>query len=663
VRGRGPGRLLLGLCLAAAAVAAWGQGSSRGQGSAPELHLNPEAVREQMATSHDELVDVNNQTTFTKYLQAFSSSANPEDQQQIVSELTDYCVQRGLRPSSDAAELFLALALEAKDQGRAEDCLRYCQVAASFAPSHPAVHLAAAAALRQRHSAFSGQYLYEVMAAFFSSFRDVETRWVALSNLALWARASAFFLLGILGLLLFVQYQALLRHDVKEWLGGGESSLLDLAGYIVLFAPSLLFLAGYWWIIFWAGIFLWYARWPERIVTLAAMVLLVASGAAALVSQQRLYLTQTTPHVSNVRCYANRIGVGPDAYLASHLSPDDPQNRAYAFLLACRYLLHGSYLKAENTFRPLLANDAQDAEVHNNLGCIYFYENRYQEAIHEFSMAIRLRPDMASAYLNRSLAETKIFDFSGSQEDQEKARKLDPSRLRSAGERQAEEWGPAPSWMPLQTTRAMAERAAASRGSSLRGPLKLGASAAGFVLRPAFSLWTVLSAVLFLGFALTRKAGFFARACLKCGRPFCSRCKTSLEFESFCSQCVHLYIRQDGVSPEARLRKNYEVERFYQVQRIQRAIFSLAAPGAGNFLDGRPFSALFLLVLWCGLLAGLFAGSYTYPFAFAVPVTTSAFKALYAVVALILMVLLWVLFGLPTALRKEPPQLGRLVKG
>ncbi len=662
MRGGGPVRFALALCLAGAVSPLFGQGSSRPQGAGPELHLNPEIVREQMATSHEELVDVNNQTTFTKYLQAYSSSTNADDQQQIVSELTDYCVQRGLRPSSDAAELFLVLALEAQGQGRPEDSLRYCRVAASFAPSHPAVHLATAAAIRQRSGVFSGQYLYEVMAAFFSSFRDVETRWVALSNLALWARASAFILLAVLALLLFVQYQAQLRHDVREWLGGGDSSLLDLAGYIVLFAPSLLFLAGYWWIIFWAGIFLWYARWPERVVTLAAVVLLVASGAAALVSQQRLYLTQTPPHVSNLRCYANRIGVGPDAYLAGRVSPEDPKSRTYAFLLACRYLLHGSYLKAENTFRPLLANEAQDAEVHNNLGCIYFYENRYQEAIHEFSMAIRLKPDLASAYLNRSLAETKIFDFSGSQEDQEKARKLDPSRLRSAGERQTEDWGPAPSWMPLKTTRALAEEVASS-GGSLRGPLKLGGGAVGLILRPAFSLWVILFAALFLGFALSKKSGFFARACLKCGRPFCSRCKTSLEFESFCSQCVHLFIRQDGVSPEARLRKNYEVERFYQLQRIQRAVFSLIAPGAGNFLDGRPFSALFLLALWCGLLAGLFAGGYAYPFAFAVPVSTAAFKSLYAVVAILLMVLLWALFGVPTALRKEPPQIGRLNKG
>lgn len=651
--------LFAALCLALGALPLLAQGAPRAQGTGPELHLNPEAVRQQMATSHEELVDVNNQTTFTKYLRAYSSSTNAEDQQQIVSELTDYCVQRGLRPSSDAAELFLALALEAKGQGRPEDALRYCLVAASFAPSYPAVHLATAQAIRQRGGVFSGQYLYEVLAAFFTSFRDVETRWIAFSNLALWARASAFLLLAVLALLLFVQYQAQLRHDVKEWLGGGDSSLLDLAGFIVLFAPSLLFLAGYWWIIFWAGLFLWYARWTERVVTLAAVALLVASGAAVLASQQRLYLTQTPPHVSNLRCYANRIGVGPDAYLAAQITPGDPKSRTFAYLLACRYLLHGSYLKSENTFRPLLANDAQDAEVHNNLGCIFFYENRYQEAIHEFSQAIRLKPDLASAYLNRSLAETKIFDFTGSQEDQEKARKLDPSRLRSMGDRQAEDWGPSPSWMPLQTTRALAEQAAATTGS-LRGPLRLGGGPLGLILRPAFSLWVILFAVLFLAFALTRKPNFFARACLKCGRPFCSRCKTSLEFESFCSQCVHLYIRQDGVSPEARLRKNYEVERFYQIQRIQRAVFSLIAPGAGNFLDGRPFSALFLLALWCGLLAGLFASSYAYPFAFAVPVSAAALRSLYAVVAVLLMVLLWALFGLPTALRKEPPQIGRL---
>lgn len=627
------------------------------------LHLNPDAVRQQMTSSHEELVDVNNQSTITKYLQAFTAATSQEDRQQIVSELTDYCIQRGLRPSPDVAELFLSLAMDARAQGKTDEFARLCQTASSFDPGHPAVHLAAAAAIRQRGGVLSGQFLYEGVAAFITAFKNIETRWVALSNFALWLRVTAYLVLAVMALLLLVKYQGQLRHDVREWLGGSESGLVNLAGFVVLFLPSLLFLAGYWWIIYWAGVFMIYARWPERIATTAAVLLLVGSGSLSLYSQQQMYLAQSPPNVSNVRCYANRIGVGTDAYLSAHVGVADPLNRPYAFLLASRYLLHGSYLKAESTYQPLLAEQSSDAEICNNLGCIYFYENRYQEAIQQFSKAINYKPSLASAYLNRSLAENKLFDFSGAKDDQDRARKLDPDLLEANSSRQNEDWGPVPSWLSLDSTRDMALKLEGTRAGSLTGPVRLGTTPVGLVLRPPFSLWALLFLFGFLGFATLRKTGFFARACLKCGRPFCSRCKTSLEFESFCSQCVHLYIKQDGVSPEARLKKNYEVEEYNRVQRIQRAIFSLCCPGAGHLMEGRPFSALFLMIFWCGLIAGLALGSYAFPFPFPTLVSAAPLRGLFWVVAVVLMLLLWGLFGVPMALRQEPPQLGRLLKG
>ena len=151
--------------------------------------------------------------------------------------------------------------------------------------------------------------------------------------------------------------------------------------------------------------------------------------------------------------------------------------------------------------------------------------------------------------------------------------------------------------------------------------------------------------------------------CFKCGRPFCQRCKTSLEFESFCSQCVHLFIKQDGVSPEARIKKNYEVEQYNRVQRIERAVLSLVAPGAGHLFEGRPFSAFFLLFLWCGCLSGLALGLYALPFSFPPLVGTGALKSAATTLSVLVMVLLWGGFGLPTALRREPPRFGQVARG
>lgn len=629
----------------------------------PTLHLNPDAVRLHLAGSREELLDVNNQSTVSNYLREFLASSGHDNQDQIVTELTDYCIERGIRPAPDVAEIFLSLAVEAKEQGKMDDYRRLTRYAATFAPTHPPTHLALADAARTQEGYFSGEYIFETVSALFQSFQDQESKWIALTNLALWLRVTAIMLLAALALLLLVRYSRLLRHDIREWLGGKESKLVEVGCLAGLFLPSLLLLSGYWWIVWWAGVFLIYARWPERIVVFAGSLLLVGSGAFYLYCQQQVYLDQSPPHVSNLRCYASRIGVGPDAYLAAHVGPADPLNYAYSYLLASRYLLHGSYVKSEDLYQAILKEKPNDANVLNNIGCIYFYENRFQEAIQYFSRAIEAKSDLAVAYLNRAMASNKVFDFTGSEADQQQARSLDNRLFDTFKVRQSEEWGPLPIWLPQDTTRSIALTLNRQIQQAPKDVLGRPISWAGYLLRPAFSFWMLAFSCGFLALVLFKKPKAFARACFKCGQPFCSRCKTSLEFESFCSQCVHLYIKQDGVSPEARLRKNYEVERFNRIQKAQRAVFALLAPGTGHFFEGRPFTAFLVLFLWCGAIAGLLMGSLGYPLPFPTLVSTAPFRVLYGILAGILMLALWLLFGLPMALRQSPPQVERLLRG
>jgi hypothetical protein len=124
-----------------------------------------------------------------------------------------------------------------------------------------------------------------------------------------------------------------------------------------------------------------------------------------------------------------------------------------------------------------------------------------------------------------------------------------------------------------------------------------------------------------------------------------------------------LFIKQDGVSPEARLKKNYEVERYNHWQRLQRAIFSLLTPGAGHLLEGRPFAALFVLFLWCGSLAALALRAYALPFFYPALVSSAPLKLACLVAAFLVMALVWGFFALPVALRREPPRLGKTMRG
>jgi tetratricopeptide (TPR) repeat protein len=423
---------------------------------------------------------------------------------------------------------------------------------------------------------------------------------------------------------------------------------------VVLFLPSLLFLSGFWWCAYWAGVFLLYARGSEKIVTLVAGAFFVGAGLLAASSAQELYLSQAPPHVSNLRCYQHRIEIGADAYLAQYAGSQDPRRENYAFLLASRHLVHGSYAKAEEIFKGILAKNPGDAPTANNLGCILCYEGRYQEAIQLFTKAIEAKPGLAAAHFNRGLARTKIFNFSEGKEDQEKAREVDRRFFKDHNLEKEEDWGPVPVFLPLDLTREMALGLEAERTGRTGVPKKPTRSLLALVFRPPFGIAVPALLLGFLGLSLTRKRKVFAKACFKCGRPFCPRCKTSLEFESHCGQCVHLFIKQDGVSPEARLRKNYEVEQHNRFLRTMRAALSLVAPGAGHFVEGRPFSSLFLLTFWCGFVAAFLLRAFALPLPSGV--SGAPLWSAYSLVGAFLMFLLWVSFGLPRALSRQIPR-------
>ena len=590
------------LCiLALAASIASGAQQRRGAEPAagPAIHLDPNEVAKQMTSSHDDVVDVNNESTLVKYLKAFEAAQLPEDRQQIVAELTDFCIQRGLRPSPDAAEMFVAAGLEARARGQSSDFAQLCRYAESFDPEHPLVHLALADSARRDKGIFSAAFGYEVVAAFFLAFKDLDSRWIALSNLALWLRVTSILILAIFSLVLLAKYQAQLRHDIQEWLGGGENQLVLWAGVVGIFLPSLLFLAGYWWIIYWAGVFMLYARWPERIATLMAIALFVGSGSFAVYCQQEAFLSMSQPQASNLRCYANRIGVGLDATLSAHMQPGDDLQRTYTYLLASRYLLHGSYAKSDSLFRSLLTNGADDAAVHNNLGCILFYENRYQEAIQQFTKAAELKPDLAMAYLNRSLAETKLFDFTGAQEDSDKARSLDKTLFRGSKLKQAEDWGPVPVWLPLEppaTSPSSSRRA--GRGAS-RGP---SSSRARPGARPAPRLLPLGRPLLdhLRGAGPVEALGLLRPRLLQV-RPALLPALQDLPGVRVLLLPVRAPVHQAG----RRLARGPAQEELrggavQQGPAHRAGRLLLVAPGAGHLFEGRPFAALFILFLWCG---------------------------------------------------------------
>lgn len=614
--------------------------------------LNPDEIKKMVSTSDVQISGENAESVIRGFIVRIQETKDPAEQRTIVTDLYDDCLSFGLNPSPNIAEIFLAMAIQSKKQGDLESFNRYLDYGRMFDDKNPAIHQALAEATLENKGILSPEYFFQSFAGWLYSFQNFESRFVALANLALWIRTLSFFLLAFISVIFFIRYNALVRHDVEERLQIDDEKLKQTAGYLLLFLPCLFLLSGYWLVVYWASLFLVYAKWQEKIITIFSVLLLLVSGVLSLNLQHELFLSMYPPHFSNVRCYSNRIDIGPDMILTSHIDPNDPLSDTYTFVLANRYLLHRSYIQAEKLYQELLRRKPDDPYIMNNLGCLYFYEQRIAEAINEWSKAIDLKPNLAVAYLNRSLGKNKQFDFDGAKEDQDRCRALDPALYQQFTEKQVDELIPYTYFPPLESTRTMALEQFKHFNKSLQGPLKPTQSKITLLFRPAFSFGTILLFGTALFIVSTKKRENFARSCYKCGRAYCSHCKTSLEFESFCGQCVHLYIKQDGVSPQARMQKNYEVEVFNKRGKIIRAILALIAPGSGHIWEGHISSGFVIMFLWFAFLSGFVSRIFAYPMPF-ISLGEGSSSA-YNLIAIFFMVVLWSLFGLAKALSRQP---------
>jgi hypothetical protein len=74
---------------------------------------------------------------------------------------------------------------------------------------------------------------------------------------------------------------------------------------------------------------------------------------------------------------------------------------------------------------------------------------------------------------------------------------------------------------------------------------------------------------------------------------------------------VHLFVIGDGLAPETKSMKLYEVERHDAWTRRSRRLASLILPGSGHLLAGRTWVGGGLLVLWLLALLGSAPGAFS----------------------------------------------------
>jgi len=395
---------------------------------------------------------------------------------------------------------------------------------------------------------------------------------------------------------LFLRYCRPAAHDFREALSHRFSpGVTTVLAATLLFLPIFFWLGPMWLVVFWLVLFFSYGETVERtliVISLCFLALLPlalhrASYAiagndspvvrAAAASHERAYTPDT---VKRIR-------------LLSEALPDE--SRVH-LLLGNLEAQEGNDDEAMVHYRKAGELDAAFAGTFVNQGNLHFMNGDFQTALTQYQKASEIEPTLAIAHYNHSVTSGELYRFDEQGAQLAEARNLDRALIEKIGE------APPPQkvvtyTLPLDEAWEVAERVAKNQTarevfgnyvafdpvSSLRTPLTA-ASVLGLIMIPIF--WS------------RRKKTGVAGACIKCGRTFCSRCKSSRESATYCTQCIHIYLKRDGVSLDTKKAKLVEVQKYQGATLRERKLMATLFPGGGRMHEGSTLRGLLPMIFF-----------------------------------------------------------------
>ena len=488
--------------------------------------------------------------------------------------------------------------------------------------------------------------LTAALHGFLRVFQRYRTSLLSRSDLTIVAICAITIAAAMFSLLLFIRYFRSMAHDFREMLArrlhGGSVSVLAFA---LLFLPIFIWLGPIWLIFYWFMIFFGYANKIER-AGIIVMALLLALMPLAADHTATDIAAVDSPIVMGAIASADQSYQPEALRRVEELAGIVPDNPMIHLLLGNLQLQEGNEQQAEVNYRRSM--ELKDsAGAHVNIGNLHFLDNDFAAANTEYEKAQKLDPHMAIAFYNASVASGEMYRFDQQGQKLELAKKID----RSYVERLAQ--NPPPQkiviYRPNIDDAWDVQTAIAKKGvaRSLFGNYAYfdpTVSAANPI-----TIGSALAVVFALFVWMRRRHSGFAGACIKCGRTFCHRCKSARESATYCTQCIHIYLKRDGVSLATKRTKLDEVhEHHTSIQRRNR-FFATILPGSAQVLEGRTIAGLIGMILFLFFVfEAIFVGRLGPALG---PVANTA-QLLVRALAILLAVITWFFLSLPVYRRR-----------
>ena len=284
-------------------------------------------------------------------------------------------------------------------------------------------------------------------------------------------------------------------------------------------------------------------------------------------------------------------GVLEELNALADLFGDDPEFRR---LQGDCYRQYGLLDAAAIAYREGIRVAPRDGDLALASGTINYLEGDYHAALAAFQSAREAGVDPQAVYYNLALTHAQLYHFRESDEAMTQARSTGEARLRELTQGRAQEI-----LQPIVSQRQARDLLARKDTVTLlnRGLLAPPLLREQWLTHP-LALGAFAALVIAIGVFLVReRTTGFAAACLKCGRAFCRRCKLSRESQSYCTQCVNIFLKKDMVAIEQQTAKRRQLRHYYFWQGIERRVADLVVPGLGLAGAGRTGAGLAFLML------------------------------------------------------------------
>jgi tetratricopeptide (TPR) repeat protein len=509
------------------------------------------------------------------------------DAQRSLNELVHLRIRHSIPKITELALAAIQLGNAALSRKETDQALNLYRAAAALDPSLPLAYFSQAKAHLTRGIPGLFVAIRAALDGIFAPLSTLGGKIYFYSKFSLILTAALLMFGFAFALAQLIKYHPLLLHDALEKYGySHDPSTIRMIMWVILFLPALFFFGPLWLAPFWLMIFWAYGRLPEKILSL---LLFVMFALAYPIYHHVIAVSQASTEPS-IAYFIDVFSDGPSPKSISNFQKynlDHPEDPEGPIMLAYLYKTDQRFSEAIEVLQRYILDHPKEARAYNNLASIYLAQGEVDTALRLTQKATELDRRNALYPFNLAALYRAKFNFQDAENVLNQARKMDRTYVKSLEEKANGMLVDA-----LPSEKVVIERIEAKTGSLQS------------LLFNPFSYFTgaLFLLSLFLKFGKRKKPGF-ARACHKCGMPFCMKCQTSKEEYPFCTQCLHIFIKKDGVSPVSRREKMKEIDAHSKKQDLFSKLSSLVLPGFGNLVRDQVLLGILILVAWFFLIA------------------------------------------------------------